>query len=50
MGMTRDISFIKLIADSARGPWSQAAVQDEGRPLSSNILSDELGALGVAPS
>ena len=34
MGMTRDISFIKLVADSARGPWSDQAVrQDEGRPL-----------------
>jgi len=31
MAMTRDISFIRLIADSARGPWSEAAVRgDDG--------------------
>ena len=29
-----DISFIRMIAESARGPWSEQAVrQDEGRPL-----------------
>jgi len=32
--MTRDISFIKMVADSARGPSSDAAVRsDEGRLL-----------------
>ena len=31
--LCRDISFIRMIAESARGPWSQAAVQDEGRQL-----------------
>jgi hypothetical protein len=31
--MTRDISFIRLIHESTRGPYSEAAVQDEGRPL-----------------
>ena len=32
MGMTRDTSFIRLIADAARGPWSAAAVRgDEPR-------------------
>jgi hypothetical protein len=32
--MTRDITFIRMIADQARGPYSEAAVrQDEGRPL-----------------
>jgi hypothetical protein len=33
MAMTRDISFIRLIHEQTRGPWSEAAVQDEGRPL-----------------
>jgi hypothetical protein len=35
MAMCRDISFIKLIAEQAHhlGPYSAAAVQDEGRPL-----------------
>jgi hypothetical protein len=28
----RDLHFAKLIADQL-GPWSKAAVQDEGRPL-----------------
>jgi hypothetical protein len=31
--MCRDISFIKMIAAQAHGPYSEAAVQDEGRPL-----------------
>ena|SRR6516164_3805093 len=32
--LCRDISFIRMIAESARGPWSEQAVrQDEGRPL-----------------
>ena len=31
--LCRDISFIRMIADQARGPWSEAAVRsDEGRP------------------
>jgi hypothetical protein len=31
MAMTRDISFIRMIADSARGPWTEAAVRgDDG--------------------
>jgi hypothetical protein len=33
MAMTRDLSFIKLIASSIHGPYSEAAVQDEGRML-----------------
>jgi hypothetical protein len=33
MRMTRDISFVRLIAQQTRGPYSEAAVQDEGRPL-----------------
>ena len=33
MRMTRDISFVRLIAEQTRGPYSEAAVQDEGRPL-----------------
>jgi hypothetical protein len=35
MQMTRDVSFIKLVHDQAQhlGPYSEAAVQDEGRPL-----------------
>jgi hypothetical protein len=31
--MCRDISLIKMIAQQTHGPWSEAAVQDEGRPL-----------------
>jgi hypothetical protein len=31
--MCRDISFIRMIAEQARGPYSEAAVSDEGRPL-----------------
>jgi len=31
--MCRDISFIKMIAAQTHGPWSDAAVQDEGRIL-----------------
>jgi hypothetical protein len=31
--MTRDIGFIKLVANSTHGPYSAAAVQDEGKPL-----------------
>jgi hypothetical protein len=31
--LTRDISFMKMVADQTRGPYSEAAVQDEGRPL-----------------
>jgi|SRR6516165_3929278 len=31
--MLRDIEVIRLVAHSARGPYSEAAVQDEGRPL-----------------
>jgi len=31
--MTRDIGFIKLVANSIHGPYSAAAVQDEGKPL-----------------
>jgi hypothetical protein len=35
MRMTRDISFVRLIAEQARGPYSEAAARpsDEGRPL-----------------
>jgi hypothetical protein len=33
MRMTRDISFVRLIAQQTHGPYSEAAVQDEGRPL-----------------
>ena len=35
MGMTRDVSFARMVLDQAKakGPWSEAAVQDEGRPL-----------------
>jgi hypothetical protein len=35
MALCRDISFIKLIAEQAHhlGPYSEAAAQDEGRPL-----------------
>src|SRR5215831_6540076 len=34
MAMTRDVSFLKMALDAAKakGPWSEAAVQDEGRP------------------
>src|SRR6516225_717833 len=31
--MLRDIEVIHLVAHSVRGPHSEAAVQDEGRPL-----------------
>jgi hypothetical protein len=31
--LCRDISFIRMIHESTKGPWSAAAVQDEGRPL-----------------
>jgi hypothetical protein len=31
--MLRDIEVIRLVAQSARGPYTEAAVQDEGRPL-----------------
>jgi hypothetical protein len=32
MTMTRDISFVRMIADQTRGPWSEAAVRgDEPR-------------------
>jgi hypothetical protein len=31
--MLRDIEVIRLVAHSVRGPYSEAAVQDEGRPL-----------------
>ena len=30
--LCRDISFMKMVADQTRGPYSEAAVQDEGRP------------------
>jgi hypothetical protein len=30
--MSRDISFIRMIADSARGPWSEAAVRSDESP------------------
>ena len=33
MKLCRDISFIRMIAEQARGPYSEAAVQDEDRPL-----------------
>ena len=33
MRMTRDISFVRLIARQTHGPYSEAAVQDEGRVL-----------------
>jgi hypothetical protein len=33
MRTTRDICFVRLIAQQTRGPYSEAAVQDEGRPL-----------------
>jgi hypothetical protein len=33
MRMTRDIGFVRLIAQQTHGPYSEAAVQDEGRPL-----------------
>jgi hypothetical protein len=29
MGLTRDISFIRLIHDQTRGPWSDAAAHPE---------------------
>jgi hypothetical protein len=31
--MLRDIEVIRLVAQSARGPYTEAAVRDEGRPL-----------------
>ena len=33
--MMHDITFLRQLTDEARarGPWSEAAVQDEGRPL-----------------
>src|SRR6516165_9594433 len=32
--LCRDISFMKMVADQTRGPYSEAAVRsDEGRPL-----------------
>jgi hypothetical protein len=31
--MCRDISLIRMIAQQTHGPWSEAAVQDEGRRL-----------------
>jgi hypothetical protein len=31
--MLRDIEVIRLVAHSVRGPYGEAAVQDEGRPL-----------------
>ena len=31
--MLRDIEVIRLVAHSVRGPYCEAAVQDEGRPL-----------------
>jgi hypothetical protein len=31
--LCRDISFIRMIAAQTHGPYSEAAVQDEGRPL-----------------
>jgi hypothetical protein len=35
MAMTRDIDFLRQLTAAAKasGPWSEAAVQDEGRPL-----------------
>ena len=35
MGLMRDIHFLRMLTDAAkaRGPWCEAAVQDEGRPL-----------------
>ena len=33
MRMTRDISFVRCIAQQTHGPYSEAALQDEGRPL-----------------
>ena len=35
MSMTRDVSFARMVLDQAKakGPWSEAAVQDDGRPL-----------------
>jgi hypothetical protein len=36
LAMCKDISFIKLIHDSTRGPWSDQAAgvpMDQGRPL-----------------
>jgi hypothetical protein len=35
MAMMRDIHFLRMLTDvaKARGPWSEAAVQDEGRIL-----------------
>ena len=33
--MMNDITFLRMLTEEARarGPWSEAAVQDEGRPL-----------------
>jgi hypothetical protein len=35
MRTMHDIGFLRTLMDSAkaRGPWSQAAVSDEGRPI-----------------
>jgi hypothetical protein len=35
MSMTRDVSFARMVLDQAKakGPWSEAAVHDDGRPL-----------------
>jgi hypothetical protein len=35
MAMCRDIDFLRQLTAAAKasGPWSEAAVQDEGRPL-----------------
>jgi hypothetical protein len=35
MKMLHDIRFLRMLTNEARarGPWSEAAVQDEGRPL-----------------
>jgi hypothetical protein len=35
MAMCRDIDFLRQLTAAAKaiGPWSQAAVSDEGRPL-----------------
>jgi hypothetical protein len=31
--LTQNIGFIRMIAQQTHGPYSEAAVQDEGRPL-----------------
>jgi hypothetical protein len=35
MAMCRDLDFLRQLTAAAKasGPWSEAAVQDEGRPL-----------------